>query len=340
MPRGDQLSRQWKLLHILAARGGRSIPALMRETGCSRRTVCRDLEILRAAGLPIANERDGRESRYRLVEGPRGLPPIPLSLPELMSLHMGRHLLVPLRGTPVGESIHAALEKIAATLAPGAKTFLDRLNEELSARTVQTKDCSGSQADLETLREAIHERRTIEVEYHSFGRDAVTRRRLNPLHLWVQQGGMYLAAFCHQRQEVRTFAVERFRHVRLTGDSFEVPAGFTLDRYLEGSLGLFRGNPIQVSLRFSREVARYVAERQWHPTQVTAPLLTGELDLTLKVPLSPELTRWILSYGKSVEVRQPASLREEIRREWLAALRGRGGRPESPQVLSRKTARS
>lgn len=343
MPRGDQLSRQWKLLHILASRGGRTIPELIRAAGCSRRTVWRDLQILQAVGFPITNERDGRESRYRLMEGARGLPPIPFTLTELMSLHLGRHLLVPLRGTPVGDQIHTALEKIAATLVPSAKAFLERLNQELSARTVQTKDYGGSQEVIETIRKAIHERRTIEVQYHSFGRDAVTRRRLNPLHLWLQQGyqqgGMYLAAYCHQRQEVRTFAVERFRQVRLTGDTFEPPAGFSLDRYLEGSFGLFRGRSVQVSLRFSRQVARYIAERRWHSTQVAAPLLTGELDLTLKVPLSPELKHWILSYGKDVEVRGPESLRAEIRREWLAALRGSGGRPESPHVAPKRAAR-
>jgi predicted DNA-binding transcriptional regulator YafY len=191
------------------------------------------------------------------------------------------------------------------------------------------------------VEDALRARRTLDVEYHSYGRDALTRRRLDPIHLWTQQGGIYLAAYCHQRQEVRTFALERFRQIRVTDDTFEPPADFDLERYLAGCFGLFRGRPVRVKLRLSRNVARYVAERQWHPTQQIAPHLTGELDLSLQVPICPELTRWILSYGKDVEVLAPPSLRARIRREWLAALRGPGGRVESapPAAKPRQTYR-
>jgi predicted DNA-binding transcriptional regulator YafY len=328
MPRGDQLARQWRVLHILGARGGRTVLELAREIECSLRTLWRDLAVLQAAGFPLTTDTDGKESRYRLMEGPRGLPRIPFTTTELMGLHMGRHLLVPLRGTPAGESIHTALEKIAATLGPKPKGFLDRLQHELSARSVQNKDYRGSQEALRVVQDALQSRRTLEVQYHSYGRDALTRRSLDPVHLWTQQGGVYIAAFCHERQEVRTFALERFRHIRVTDDTFAPPADFDLERYLAGSLGLFRGRPVTVALRFSRSVARFVAERQWHPSQQAAPHLTGELDLTLQVPICPELTRWILSYGKEVEVLAPQSLRATIRTEWLAALRGPGGRVE------------
>jgi predicted DNA-binding transcriptional regulator YafY len=338
MARGDQLIRQWKLLCVLAVRGGRTVQDLMREIQCSRRTVWRDLAILEASGFPLRAEQDGRESRYRLVEGSRGMPPIPFTLTELMSLHLGRHLLVPLRGTPVGEAIHTALEKISATLGPAARAFLTSLDQSVSARTLQAKECSHASETLRMLQQALHERHTLEAKYHSFGRDTISSRRLDPLHLWYQQGGIYLAAYCHTRRQVFTFALERFRQVRLTEDTFEAPREFNLERYLEGSFSVFRGEPVRVALRFSRQVARYVAEREWHPSQVVSPLLTGELEMILRVPLSPELRRWILGYGKDVEVLEPKSLREDIRREWLAALRGREGRVE-PLRLSLKKPR-
>lgn len=334
--RGVQPVRQWRLLLLLASRGGRTIPEIQAEMGCSRRTVWRDLEVLQEVGFPITAERDGRESRYRLIEGARGLPPIPLSLPELASLHLARHLLAPLQRTPFGEPIETALQKITATLTPAAKAFLDHLPQELSARMPHGKDCARSGHLVRSLQDAIGRRLTVEGEYHSFGRNAVSLRRLNPLHLWIQQGGIYLAAFCHRRQEVRTFAVERFRSLRLSESHFEPPPDFNLEQYLEWSFGLFRGTPIRIRLRFTREVARYVAEREWHPTQTLVPLLTGELEFDLRAPLCPDLIRWILGYGKDVEVLEPKALRDQIRREWLAALRGPGGRAEpTPGVEGR-----
>ena len=338
MARGNQLIRQWRALLILSMHGGRSVDELAGEVGCSRRTLWRDLEVLQAVGFPVTCERDGRESRYRLIEGARGLSPMPFTLPELMSLHLGRDLLAPLRGTPASDAIQSTLDKIAAALSPDAKAFLDQMGRVLSARTVHSKRQSGSLDTFRTLQESIQSQQTLEAEYHSLGRDAVTRRRLDPLHLWLQQGGIYLAAYCHLRREVRTFAVERFRRVRRTEERFAPPPGFDLESYLRSSFGLFRGRPVRVSLRFSRDVARFVAERDWHPTQVLSPLLTGELDLTLTVPVCPELRRWILGYGKAVEVFEPKTLRDTIRREWLAALRGPGGRVETAEKVRRPPA--
>lgn len=239
----------------------------------------------------------------------------------------------------MGEAIHTALEKVSATLGPAARTFLEGLDQSISARTVQAKDYSRAVETLRLLQQAVQERRTVETEYHSFGRDAVSTRRLDPVHLWFQQGGIYLAAYCHTRRQVLTVVLKRFRRVRLTDDIFQSPPDFNLERYLEGSFGLFRGEPVQVSLRFSKQIARYVAERQWHPTQVLAPLLTGELQMTLRVPLSPELRRWILGYGKDVEILEPKSLRDDIRREWLAALRGTEGRVEPVRLAGKKVRR-
>lgn len=336
MARRDQVIRQWRLLHVLTVRGGCTIRELTREVNCSHRTVRQDLVVLQEIGFPLTAEQDGRESRYRLIEGPYGTPPVTFSLTELMSLHLGRHLLVPLRGTPVGDAIHTALEKVSSTLGPKAKALLDDIEQCISAGTLQAKDSSRAVETLRLLQQALHERRTVEAEYHSFGRDSASRRRLDPVHLWHQQGGIYLAAYCHTRRQVLTFALERFRQVRITDDTFQSPPEFNLDRYLEGSFGLFRGEPVRLALRFSRQVTRYVAERQWHPSQSLAPLLTGELEMTLRVPLTPEVRRWILGYGKDVEVLEPKSLRDDIRREWLAALRGAEGRVEELRLTARK----
>jgi predicted DNA-binding transcriptional regulator YafY len=70
----------------------------------------------------------------------------------------------------------------------------------MSARTVQAKDYSQALETLRALQQAVQERRTVEAEYHSFGRDSVSHRRLDPVHLWYQQGGVFLAAYCHTRR--------------------------------------------------------------------------------------------------------------------------------------------
>ncbi len=58
MARGDQLARQWRVLHTLASRAGWTVDELARDLGSSRRTVWRDLALLQRVRFPLACERD------------------------------------------------------------------------------------------------------------------------------------------------------------------------------------------------------------------------------------------------------------------------------------------
>jgi predicted DNA-binding transcriptional regulator YafY len=328
MARGRSLIRLIKIMLNLGGRPGKTVSELAARLGCVERTIWRDLQVLEAGGVPLTNERDGRHTRWFIADGHTRSLGIPFTHDELLALHFGRHLLQSLKGTVFAEALQSALDKIEAGVSPAALRLLREFDQGISARTPGFKEYSRFRETIEILREAIERRRTVEIQYHSFGRGVLTTRRVDPFQLWYQHGGLYLAAYCHTREDVRTFAIERFRRVTPRPETFIRPAGFDLEKYLEASFGLFRGKAERIRLRFSPAVARYVEERQWHPSQRSERLLTGELEVTLKVAPEMDLKRWILGWGKDVEVPEPKRLRDEIRAEWLAALRGAGGRRE------------
>lgn len=340
MARGRSLIRLIKLMLNLGGRPGKNVPELATRLGCAERTVWRDLQVLEAGGVPLTNERDGRQTRWFMADGHTRSLGIPFTHDELLALHFGRHLLQSLKGTVFAEALQSALDKIEAGLSPAALRLLQQLDQGTSARTPGFKEYSRFRETIELLREAIERCRTVEIVYLSFGREVLSTRRVDPYHLWYQHGGLYLAAYCHTRQQVRTFAVERIRGVTPCPETFTRPADFNLEKYLETSFGLFRGKPERIRLRFSRAVARYVEERQWHPSQRSERLLTGELEVSLHVATEMDLQRWILSYGKDVEVLAPKKLRDQIRAEWLAALRGSGGRREQPTLQAEPSSRA
>jgi predicted DNA-binding transcriptional regulator YafY len=71
-------------------------------------------------------------------------------------------------------------------------------------------------------------------------------------------------------------------------------------------------------LRFVSGVASLVRERVWHPSQKVMEGANGAVELQLEVGVSPEVERWILGWGDSVEVIAPAKLRDAV----LARARG------------------
>jgi predicted DNA-binding transcriptional regulator YafY len=315
MSRGDQIIRQWRLITLLESRPERTVADLARELGCSERTIWRDLQDVEAAGFPLGCEKREGRSHYRLLEGFRCHLPFPLSYSELLSLYLSRSLLQPLQGTPFSDSFDSLFAKLRSLLSEPLLCFLQKVKESLSSRQLRYKDYSASGPLIEQVTQAIMDRQTLEIRYHSFSRGRVQVRKIDPYRLWYQEGGIYLAAYCHLRQKVLMFALERILEIRPTSHTFVLPEGFDLEDYVRGSFGLLRGEPVRVKILFSARQAPWIAERIWHPSQRLQYQLDGSLLMSLEVADTLELKRWILGFGREAEVMEPKELREEIRRE-------------------------
>ena len=127
MARGDQLSRQWRLIRFLDHPNGFTVDEAARELGCTVRTVWRDLAVLQKASFPLYDDKDGRRVRYRLVDGFRAKLPAPFTLSEVVALLMSRDLLAPTSGSVLAPSVHAAFAKIRALLPDKAHRLLDEM---------------------------------------------------------------------------------------------------------------------------------------------------------------------------------------------------------------------
>jgi len=92
------------------------------------------------------------------------------------------------------------------------------------------------------------------------------------------------------------------------------PRNFSLDRYLGNAWHLIpESGPDQViQVRFSKKVARNVAEVNWHKTQQIDWNDDGTLVFSAKVKGLSEVSWWILGYGDQAEVVKPTALRKMI----------------------------
>jgi predicted DNA-binding transcriptional regulator YafY len=315
MSRGILVSRTWRLIRLLESSRGCTLGELQETLGCSRRTVMRDLRGLEEAGLPIYDERDGREKRWKFVDGfTRQLPP-PFTLTEVMALYFARSLVRPLRGTPVHDSLNAVFQKIAQLLPAETKALLDQIEESFVSRSGPYKDYRRHRELLELVSRAQRERRILQVRYRSFARQETTERRVAPYRLCYFRGGLYVIGHDDRRAEVRIFALERIQKAELTSERFQVPKSFDFEAYMESAFGIFRGPETHVRIAFQASSAHAIAEREWHPSQRIETRRNGTLVLSLRVADTLELRRWILSFGSEAEVLEPLSLRNEIRDE-------------------------
>ena len=133
MPRNDQIPRQWHLLRMLEASPGRSLQDLVANVPADHpknpRTVRRDLEALAAVGFPLVTERRNGQTRWRLLDGFSKIPALGFSATELMALLLSRHLLEPLEGTEIAESLDSALSKASAALPPQGHEYVRSMEQ-------------------------------------------------------------------------------------------------------------------------------------------------------------------------------------------------------------------
>lgn len=321
MPRNQEVIRQWKLLHALeASRHGATIQALADDLAVTTRTIRRDLAALQEAGFPLFDEHDenGR-ARWRL-DGRvlKGLD-TGFTLQELCALYLSRSLLETVAATPFQRDLGFAFARLEKLLSPRMRQFLDLLPAVLTAKAgPRARTAPASTALVQKLLEATLHHRVATMRYHSVSSGGVKDYFVHPYRLAFAQGGIYLLAYVPAYGDVRTFAVERIRHVSLEKQTFtpERPVG---EDVFANSLGVNTGSAARVEIAFAPEVAPYIRARVWHTSQQLREDADGGLLLVMDVCHDWALRSWILSWGRFARVVTPAALAEELRSDLQAA---------------------
>jgi predicted DNA-binding transcriptional regulator YafY len=296
---------------------GIAVDDAARKLDCTVRTIWRDLAALQKAGFPLYDDKgaDGRRSLWKLEEKfTLGLP-VKLSLAETAALVMSRDLLRPTGAGALGAEVASAFDKIGRVLSRDALCLLDQMRDIIGVRTVGAKLQAPAAEHVALIQKALLERRRLEMRYYSMSRDEENRRRVDPYHLTVFEGGFYLVGYCHLRRTERIFAVERIRELKIFTTHFTIQSGFEAEEYLKHAWGIVKGEIVPVRVMFSRSVARYVRDRSWHPSQQLRELPDGRLEMRLRVADTLEVRRWILGYGPDAEVVEPSGLRERLRQD-------------------------
>lgn len=340
--RGDQVARLIKLLLLLGARKtGETVSDLAAALNVSVRTVYRDLEALQVAGVPLVSEREGELTVWRLLDADTWKLGIPLTLAEMLSLHVAAAALKAQGAGAWAEALGSALDKIDAAV-PGR--LVARLTELVGSVSVSKRgdhayDRRGG--ILETVTRALYDRRPLDMHYATPGRLRPVQRRVEPYDLRMHDKGLYLVARDGLRGAVRTFLVDRIRMATPAEGYVEIPEGFDSDRYFASAFGVHRGGPvIHLEARVAPSVAHLLEERTWHPSQRVERRADGAT-VTLDVADTPELRAWIRSFGPEMVVLAPSSLASAIVADAERVVRKhavqRAKRGASPSRSSRST---
>ena len=171
--------------------------------------------------------------------------------------------------------------------------------------------------------DGIERHESVKLQYRKLGERKGSERMVDPYLLHIQAGAVYLIGFCHQRNAVRTFLLDRITEAARIGALFGARAPFAANNLLQGALGPWEGKPQMIQLRFDAEIAELAAKRQMHPSQKSQWRSDGELDVELRAPMCPPLVSWLLGWGEHVLVVSSAVLADRVRATGSVDRRGR-----------------
>jgi len=127
---------------------------------------------------------------------------------------------------------------------------------------------------------------------------------------------LQVLAYCNMRNEIRSFALDCINEFKITNTPYVIPKDFNMDDYFKPSWHIMRyGKPIEVSLRFSKDVARWIKRRKWHPDQIIKERKDGSIIFKVKLQGTKELKWWTYHWAPYCEILSPPELRKEAKEE-------------------------
>ncbi|MGD8968972.1 MAG: YafY family protein [Anaerolineae bacterium] len=302
------------LILLLQRKPNQKAADLAGELGVSVRTVHRYINQLNEMGIPIYSGR-GPYGGFSLVRGYK-MPPLILTPQEAVAIYLGTSLVEEIWGQLYADAAHGVTAKLDNVLPDEQRREVAWARRTLVATGMHRADHAPLAPLLEKLRRAARQRRRVTMVYQSRSHPRPRERDLDPYALVHRWGWWYVIGYCHLRDALRTFRVDRIQELTLCRDTFEVPDDFDVHRYLAEETWF--PARIQVRMRFSPKAARDALEERasWDTTERQPD---GSLVVTFGAAELEWAARVALWYGPDVEVLQPDELRQHLH-QWARAV--------------------
>jgi predicted DNA-binding transcriptional regulator YafY len=307
--------RLLQIMMLLQARGQLTAAQLARELEVSSRTVCRDMDALSAAGVPVYGI-PGRAGGYALLDSYRTTL-TGLTEGEVQAMFM-LSIPTPLKELGVSQELRAALLKMAAALPGSHRHDEVRVRQRIHLDSAWWFQGDESVPHLHTVHKAVWQDRKIRIEWLSrSGHEQTIEQVVDPYGLVAKASVWYVV--CDIDGHIRARRVSRLLDVQTLDEGFERPADFDLAVFWQAWCTEFENSRPTYPVK-ARVAPQFVQELPWFFGERIRERIEGagspdaEGWITMELPFE---SLWaarnrLLDFGGAVEVLEPEPLRLNI----------------------------
>jgi predicted DNA-binding transcriptional regulator YafY len=302
-------TRVLTVLELLQAHRQMSGPRLAERLEVDVRSVRRYITMLQDLGIPIEAER-GRYGNYRLMRGFK-MPPLMLTEDEALALTLGLLVARRLGIAMAAPAVEGALAKIDRVLPEALRERVQAVQETLVLDSISTESYRSSpdSSVVLTMSIATQQEKRVWMRYQS-GQAEETERAVDPYGLIFHAGLWYTVGFCHLRQDMRTFRLDRMLEAELLEETFTRPAHFNSLDHLRRSIANMPGTwKVEVLL----EMALEEAERQVPPTMGMLDQVQDGVVMSCYTQDLGWMAHFLVNLRCPLVVHEPAELHEALR---------------------------
>jgi predicted DNA-binding transcriptional regulator YafY len=323
----DHIHRIFMIFAELQNKRYPSLAKLSKICDVDSRTISRDIAQMNGMLGSFEDKGEGNEivydkvrRGYALLHEINHLPIVQIGDNDLLTLHFLRQCLEPYRSTGIGRSMIESFDHTFGILT--GTTDWKKWERSVHFRFEGKPEIGKEDVRLfELLHVAIRENRRVVLDYKP-NNGPKDSRTMEPRFVLMRNGSWYLHAAKAGNGDRRTLKFARISNARLTTEKFvpDFREPSETFRYSFGIVACDRKPRQPVVLEFEASAAHRVVETLWHPEQKTTPLPGGRrrLELPFAEPTFLEIEPWILSWGASVKVIGPQTLRKSIAEKALA----------------------
>lgn len=273
----------------------------------SLRTVYRDVKSLMEAGVPIGSEAG---TGYFIADGFH-LPPVMFTEEEASAMMMAGKLVERMTDQSVQSSFVGALYKIKSVLNEAQKDHLESLQDHIEVLKPQMTIPAQSGNFLTDLQKAVASKHVLKLNYVSNNQNELTERHVEPIGLFYYSAAWHLIAWCRLRNGFRDFRCDRIKQLKPTGEIFQPRSISTMQEYFN-SLQQANVEMKSAVILFDRKEAQYVQNSRHYFGFVSEEIIDGQVRMNFLTADLNIMARWLLSYGRGVEIESPQELKEII----------------------------
>ncbi|MGD6965579.1 helix-turn-helix transcriptional regulator [Rossellomorea vietnamensis] len=274
------------------------------------RTVYRYIDTISTSGVPIISE-PGHNGGYSLMNNFIEAP-LFFDFEEQTSLYHAA-VFAEEAGYYGGEALNRAISKLSKYSNPEQET---KVNQHLTSLEVISRVSSLSmESFLKKLEQAVADGYSVKILYHKSGEKQLNDRLVDPYRIIYWNNKWYLIGFCHLRNDIRSFRVDRIENLLLTENKFNPPENFSArDFFIENLLPTIEDKEEAISLVIhgDKNVLADICQHWFLGHYLQKRTSNQAVFLLEKDIIHTYVPYLLLPYNQSIKVIEPISLKKRL----------------------------